>query len=193
MNAMGQTGAFRIAAAVGWVFVVALWPNPLWPWQGLSALGVVVLAVAMRIPWRRLLGRVGVMLPFVVLIAVGQLGQPDWPLRVGNLMLKAGLSLGIMVVLVASLPRPALLGGLRRLGAPVLVVELLGFWERYLRVLQGEWDRMRLARMARTFRPSRRREFTLAAQSLGLLLVRSYERAERVHQAMRARGYRGSR
>ena len=182
-----------ILLAVAWVFVIALLPNRYWPWQGISAVVLVWLTRLLHVPPRDLLRRWAALLPFVALIAAGQLVHPDWPVRVANLAIKAGLSLWVMMLLVVKRPFPQLLHGLRGLGLPVLMVELLAFWQRYAHVLTEEWDRMRLARTARTLAHSRRREFGLLARSLGLLLVRSYERAERVHQAMLARGYRGPR
>jgi cobalt/nickel transport system permease protein len=180
----------RILLALAWVFHIALLPNRLWHFQS----GSIVLAALLmgrcglraRLLGSRMLGAI----PFIALVAVGQWGRPDAAERVLNLFLKGLLSLWVMSLLTASTPMSRLLGGLQKLGVPLLIVQLLAFWERYVHVLRDEWERMRLAREARTIHVGRRIAFTVLAQSLGLLLVRSYERAERVHQAMLARGYR---
>lgn len=179
-----------IVLALVWVFLIAMLPNRLWPWQAGSALLASCLMSRCDLTFRVLGARMLTAMPFVTLVAVGQWGRPDGAERVANLFLKGLLSLWVMSLLTASMPIPRLLGALRGLGVPRLIVELLAFWERYVHVLRDEWERMRLAREARTFHHVRRIEFTLLAHSLGLLLVRSYERAERVHQAMLARGYR---
>jgi cobalt/nickel transport system permease protein len=67
----------------------------------------------------------------------------------------------------------------------------LAFWGRYYAVLTSEWRRLQLARQSRTFTRSRAVKFRSLANALGLLFIRSYERAEKVHRAMLARGYRG--
>jgi cobalt/nickel transport system permease protein len=63
---------------------------------------------------------------------------------------------------------------------------------RYIFVVFDEFDRMRQARLARSF--GRRRgwqEWVTSAQLLGMLLIRSLDRAERVYGAMCARGWDG--
>jgi cobalt/nickel transport system permease protein len=50
---------------------------------------------------------------------------------------------------------------------------------------------MRRARAARTFEQAPRARLRTAAGLIGMLLVRSFERSERVHAAMLARGFDG--
>jgi cobalt/nickel transport system permease protein len=123
-------------------------------------------------------------------MGIGLLGQPDWGLRVGNLLLKSTLSMWALSLLFHALPLPEAIGGLRCLRVPALLTETVAFWGRYFSVLTGEWHRLQLARRARTFSPNRRLRFRALANALGLLFIRAYERAEKVHRAMLARGYR---
>jgi cobalt/nickel transport system permease protein len=69
---------------------------------------------------------------------------------------------------------------------------LLLFAVRYLGVLEAEYGRLRAAMRARAFRP-RTDAHTLRSLGhlVGMLLVRSAERAERVMAAMRCRGFTG--
>jgi cobalt/nickel transport system permease protein len=52
--------------------------------------------------------------------------------------------------------------------------------------------RMRIARESRGFSGGSLRSWPVVARSAGALFIRSYERGERVHLAMLARGYEGS-
>lgn len=175
-----------------WVSCVALLPIHLWIWQLPSA---VVLALATRglgISLGLLLRRTRLLWPFLGLTAAGLLGQPEWPLRMGNLVLKSFLSVWILFLLTQTTSMIELTRGLRRLHFPAIWVEVFAFLVRYASVLSLEWRKMHLAREARTFRLGRRARFKLLAQSLGCLFIRAYERAERIHHAMLARGYRAT-
>ena len=65
------------------------------------------------------------------------------------------------------------------------------FMDRYIYVLTDELDRMRKARTARTFRGSGRLDYAILTSLLGVLLLRAWERGDRVHAAMAARGWDG--
>ena len=182
--------AYRIAFAFAWVSVIALWPARLWLWQLPSAFVLTCATRWLGISSAALFRRTVLLWPFIALTAAGLLGQPDWALRVGNLVLKAVLSVWILTLLTQSTTVIELTSGLRRLHFPAIWVAVFAFLIRYAAVLSHEWKQMRLAREARTFRLGRSERFKLLAQSLGCLFIRAYERAERIHQAMLARGYR---
>jgi len=185
------TAAVRIVALVAGVVLVSLWPVAAWRWQVVPLLVLAAGSVWVRPDGRQLVRRLVLVWMLVGLVSLGLLGRPEALLRAGNLWLKSSLSLWAVSLLTASTPLPALIGGLRRLGLPGLWTESLSFWARYHSVLGEEWHRLQLARRARTFSPNRARTFRLLTQSLGLLFIRAYERAEQVHRAMLARGYRG--
>ena len=68
----------------------------------------------------------------------------------------------------------------------------LSFLYRYLFVLTEEAMRMRQARDCRRVgRAPFRDELKVVSSMLGTLLIRSFERAERMHQAMLSRAYFG--
>jgi cobalt/nickel transport system permease protein len=172
-----------------WIGLIALLPNRYWRWQLASFFVLLVLAVKFRLSARLLAVRAGLFAPFLALISVGLIWQPDAGLRIGNLAIKACLSLWIMTLLVQITSLTEFVVGLRTLRLPRLWVDLIGFLLRYFNVISDEWSRMQLARRARTFRIDKRGQAQLLAQALGLLFIRAYQRAERVHQAMLARGY----
>lgn len=182
----------RICCAVAWVFLIALMPDSWWPGLVVSALALAALSFHSRLSGLQLLRRIALLLPLLGLTALSLVSQPDWPVRMLGLAIKATLSLWIMSLLIHTTPFDQLIRGLRTLRFPPIGIELLSFLTRYFSVLGDEWRRMQLARSARTFNQSRTAKLKSAAQSLGCLFIRAYERAERVHQAMLARGYRRS-
>jgi cobalt/nickel transport system permease protein len=78
------------------------------------------------------------------------------------------------------------------LGAPQRLVHLLLFLVRYLPNLREDLARQRDAMRARAFAPTLSRHAWRSFGNLvGMLLVRTIERAERVDEAMRCRGFSG--
>jgi cobalt/nickel transport system permease protein len=82
-----------------------------------------------------------------------------------------------------------LCAALGRLGTPRLFVAQLLFLYRYAFVLGGEASRMGTARMLRggTGSPA----LAVYGSLAGHLLLRAFDRAERIHRAMLARGFDG--
>ena len=95
-------------------------------------------------------------------------------------------------MLAATTSVPELLVGLERLRVPRLFVAISGSMIRYADVITGEMHRMRIARQSRADDPRWLWQAKAVATSAGALFVRSYERGERVHLAMQARGFDGS-
>ena len=175
------------------VFAVALWPMRLWRWQLAWFPALFLFSLLSRLPAMTLVRRAALLSLFAGVMTLGSLGKPDWVLRSINLVLKSWLCLWMTSLLVHKTPVPSLVEGLRYLRLPAVWTEAFAFWGRYYSVLTQEWQRLQLARRARTFDRSRSREFRALTNALGLLFIRAYERAEQVHKAMLARGYRETR
>lgn len=88
---------------------------------------------------------------------------------------------------------PAVLGhALARLGVPHKLVHLLLLTVRQIALLDDERRRLRRAMRARAFVPrSDRHTWVSYGNLIGMLLVRSLERARRIEAAMRSRGFHG--
>jgi cobalt/nickel transport system permease protein len=95
------------------------------------------------------------------------------------------------MALVATMA-PALLGhALHRLQVPDKLVLLFLLAYRYIFVLEHEYQRLVRAARIRGFRPGTNvHTYRTYAYLVGMLFVRAAERAERVHWAMRCRGFR---
>lgn len=181
--------AVRLVAAVSAVTVVALLPHRFWPYQFGVGLVLVALSFRQHFSWRSLARGLVRIWPIALLISAGWIGQPHWMIRMLDLLLKAGLSFWIMSLLVQATSLQEWIAALRQLRLPGLWIDLFTFWSRYFVVLGEEWTRMQWARKSRSVNPSRAREFLQLAHLLGFLFLRAYQRAERVYQAMQARGY----
>jgi cobalt/nickel transport system permease protein len=117
-----------------------------------------------------------------------------------SIMLKSWLSVQAAIILAASTPFPDLLQAMRVIGTPPLLVAMFGLMWRYLFVLVDEALRLTRARSARsgqlrsgTYKPggSILWRAHVTGGMAGNLLVRAFERSERIYSAMLARGYDG--
>ena len=85
-----------------------------------------------------------------------------------------------------------MLRGLTVLRVPAALTAIAMFMVRYLVVVSNELTRMRVAMTARGYDPRWLWQARPIAASAGALFIRSYERGERVHSAMLARGFTGT-
>ena len=85
-----------------------------------------------------------------------------------------------------------LVHALRHLYLPDKLVNMFFFTYRYFQVIHQEYLRLRSAMKIRCFRPrTNRHTYRSIAYLMGMLLVRSFDRSDRVQQAMLCRGYNG--
>ncbi|WP_372789536.1 cobalt ECF transporter T component CbiQ [Paraconexibacter sp.] len=144
---------------------------------------VLVVPVAVVVPFVRVGGEAH---------ALGPLTVHDAGLHVlASVLVKSALGVSSGALLTLTTPFPDVLRGLQALRAPRLLVLIAGLMYRYVFVVADEAGRMRTALTARSYRPRTvAHAGTLGRLACGLFL-RSYERGERVHVAMLARGYDG--
>jgi cobalt/nickel transport system permease protein len=199
----------RIVLAFGLVVTVASMPLA-HPTGAISLLALVLLFLALTRPPLRKLATAGLaVVPFaggaalfLPLVVPGeawwsqQIGP--WLLEVsregllaaGEILLRALLAATTMAALVACTPFHRLTEGLQGLGLPAPVVLTLCSLHRYVPVVGAE--AFRLVRSARARAGARGGGFAATGALLASLLLRSLDRADRVHRAMVARGFDGS-
>jgi cobalt/nickel transport system permease protein len=108
------------------------------------------------------------------------------------LALKVHACLLLLFALVTGLEPVRLGRALAGLGAPARFVHLYLFVVRYLDLARLDVGRLHEAMRVRGFRPGpNRRTWQSLAQGAGAVLVRAIERAERIEEAMRCRGFAG--
>jgi len=81
---------------------------------------------------------------------------------------------------------------LLHLRVPDKLAHLFLFTIRYMDLVHHEYGRLRQAMRVRCFRPrANRHTYRSVGHLVGMLLVRSFDRSERVLAAMKCRGFRG--
>jgi cobalt/nickel transport system permease protein len=135
-------------------------------------------------------------LPFTAggetLFSIGPLNATTQGIMLATLItIKANTIILALIALVATSPVFALGHAMNELRFPGKLVHLLLFTYRYLDVIQHEYSRLSKAMKVRGFVPkSNAHTYRSYAYLVGMLLVRSYERSERVYQAMLCRGFK---
>lgn len=208
----------RVKVAVTVLFIISnvFLPDGAWLAFVLSW-GLMLLATGMAgLEFNYTLKRSFVALPFVlpaITVIFTIPGQPILTLPFGfwdltmtdaglirflSIVSRSWLSVQMAILLTAVTQFPDLMHALRHLGVPQILIAVISFMYRYLFVLADEVMRLLRARESRSARlpgrsgggsiPWRAR---VAGNMAGQLFLRSYERSDRVYNAMLARGYDG--
>jgi cobalt/nickel transport system permease protein len=189
---------FKLIAALTFVAFAVAAPIGSWNWLGVEGFALALVIGLSGIPPRDLARRYLTFLALIgflaLLIALNHPARARFGLAVVvvSILVKNSLAILAMLVLAGATSFHAILAALRRLGLPIVMVGTLGFMERYRYVLSEELTRMATARRARTFNRRGTLSLSLAGGLIGLLFLRAFERAERVHGAMVARGWQGT-
>ncbi|HEV3001597.1 MAG TPA: cobalt ECF transporter T component CbiQ [Solirubrobacteraceae bacterium] len=195
----------KVAATIAFVVAVALVPGgSFWPYAVDAALLLTVAAVT-RTPPGLMGQRLVIEVPFILFIVLlpfvgggettdvlGLALSTDGLQAAGHIAAKATLAVQATGILMATTQPAAILAGCERLRVPRQLTAIAGFALRYLQVVLAELRRMQAARVARGDDPRWLWQARAVAQSAGALTVRCFERGERVHGAMLARGFEGS-
>lgn len=193
----------KVIAVMGFVLTTISFP----PYEvaGLAPLLLfpALLAALADIPLSFVARKVAVVSPFAILVGIFNPVLDDRtaaviagvPVSAGwlsflSLLGKFCLTTAAAILLVATTSFPGVCRALRRLGAPAPFVAQLQFLYRYLFVLLEEALRLGRARDLRSF-GKKGRGLRVYARLVGMLFVRTVERAERIYLAMLSRGFRG--
>jgi cobalt/nickel transport system permease protein len=173
--------------------VAALLPFFVAPFAVVAAAGIpagfVVRRAALVLPFAVAVGIANPWFERDVVVRLGSLAFSAGWVSLMSILLRSLLAGAAAVVLVAVTGFPALCGALAQLGVPKPFVVQLMFLYRYLIVLGEEASRTAAARQQRAC--GRRLSAAAFGALAGHLLLRSFDRAERIYRAMRARGFDG--
>jgi len=163
----------------------------------------VLLMTLAGIPARFILKKVLIVSPFALLIGIFNpfldtrtaAVIAGVPLSAGllsffSILLKFVLTVSTTLLLIATTSFPGICHAFRRLGFPSLFVSQLLFLYRYLFVLLEEAMRIIRARDMRSF-GKRGTGLKVYARLVGILFLRTVDRAERIYEAMLSRGFQG--
>ena len=119
-------------------------------------------------------------------------------LRFISIVIRSWLSVQMAILLVAVTEFPKIIHALTHLRVPTILTVIISFLYRYLFVLTDEVMRMLRARQARSAAASGIQSggsvawrARIAGHMAGQLFLRSYERSDRIYNAMLSRGYKG--
>ncbi len=196
----------RLLCALLFVFAVVLTPNGHWKTWAVYGIGLLSLILIARLTITELLKRLAVEFAFIGVVLVGTLfregGQVIWSWGIlkittvgltilASVSIKAMLSLTMLNLLTLTTSVPALLHGMKELRIPPLLVATLASMYRYIGVLIAEFEAMRRAALSRNLMNNNRSIRLVVGNTIGALFIRTYERGNRIHQAMLSRGYQG--
>jgi len=200
----------KLICSLAFVLAVVLTPAGTWNVFVIYLLTLLGLIWLSQLPIKYVLKRSLVIFPFVIMIAVfvpffkhGQVAVSydigAWHIAVTyeglavliNVIVKSWLCILCLIILSSSTKFEELLHGMYRLKVPQVFVQITSFMYRYMFVLADQAMRMQMARDSRNFGLNRRNIFKTMGNMIGMLFIRSYERAERIYAAMLSRGYNG--
>ncbi|GAB4541863.1 MAG: cobalt ECF transporter T component CbiQ [Thermodesulfovibrionia bacterium] len=193
----------KLITAISFVFMVVSFPR--YELSGLIPFFIfpVFMAIMGEVPAGFILKRVILVSPFVLFVAIfnplldtttmynldGIRITGGW-VSFFSIIMRFVLTISIALILMATTPFHAICHAIERLSVPrVFVVQLL-FLYRYIFVLAEEGMRMVRAVNMRRFKGGMH-DMNLVINLLGVLFVKTMERAERIYQCMSSRGFDG--
>jgi len=196
----------KLAAATAFSVVVALLgaPGPLLA----AALFAALLALLAKLPPRALAARLALVngfvlflwatlpfsLPGIPLLTLGPLTASAEGVRQALLItLKSNAIILALLAMLATTPVITLAHAANHLFVPAKLVHLFFFTYRYIHVLHAEYVSLSNAMRIRCFRPrTSLHTYRSYAYLVGMLLLRSFRRSQRVYDAMICRGFKGT-
>ena len=206
----------KVLAAVAFILSNVLLPDGAWLAFALSWLFVLGLNLLAQLGLGFTFRRSFVALPFALAAVTAIFSIPgtalaEWHLgsltliptdagllRFVSIVIRSWLSVQVAILLVAVTRFPDLIHAFEHLHVPAILTTIIAFLYRYLFVLTDEVMRLIRARQSRSgavagLKSGRSVTWRarVAGNITGQLFLRSYERSDRIYNAMLARGYSG--
>lgn len=206
----------KVVVTVGFILSNALLPDGAWLAFGFSWIFLLFANAFSNLGVAFTLKRSFVALPFALVAVTVLFSIPGKPLtafhflfwdltitdmgllRFLSILVRSWLSVQMAILLVATARFPDIIHALEHLRVPSILTTIIAFLYRYLFVLADEVFRLLRARESRSAGAPGMRSggsvawrARVAGNMAGQLFLRSYERSDRVYNAMLARGYTG--
>jgi len=206
----------KVVVTIAFILSNALLPDGAWLAFGLAWLFLLMVNALSRLGLLFTFKRSFVALPFALVAITVLFSIPGEPLstfhflmwkltvtdmgllRFMSILVRSWLSVQMAIMLVAVARFPDIVHALEHLRVPSILTTIIAFLYRYLFVLVDEVFRLLRAREARSAAAAGSRSggsvawrARVAGNMAGQLFLRSYERSDRVYNAMLARGYAG--
>ena len=206
----------KVVVTVVFILSNALLPDGAWIAFGLSWLFLLAANLFSNLGIGFTLKRSVVALPFALVALTVLFSIPGEPLtsfrflfwdltitdagllRFVSILVRSWLSVQMAILLVGTARFPDIIHALEHLRVPSILTTIIAFLYRYLFVLADEVFRLMRARESRAAAAPGKRSggsvawrAGIAGHMAGQLFLRSYERSDRVYNAMLARGFSG--
>ncbi|MEW6287694.1 MAG: cobalt ECF transporter T component CbiQ [Chloroflexota bacterium] len=206
----------KVVVTVAYILSNALLPDGAWTAFGLAWLFLLFASALSNLGPGFTFKRSFIALPFALAAVTVLFSIPGSPLstfhflfwnltitdmgllRFVSIVVRSWLSVQMAILLVATTRFPDIVHALEHLRVPAILTTIIAFLYRYLFVLVDEVFRLLRAREARSAAAPGSRSggsaawrARVAGNMAGQLFLRSYERSDRVYNAMLARGYTG--
>jgi len=201
----------KIIGAVLFIAASTILPSGSWPSYALLFIATLAVARYAQLGTLFAFKRSFVALPFAlaaITLPFTVPGQPiaQWggltlsaegAIRFISIIVKSWVSVQMAILLTAVTPFHDLLWAMRELRVPRPLVSIVGFMYRYLFVLADESTRLMRARAARAGQGAGKSGGSVlwrgrvAGGMVGNLMLRAFERSERIYDAMASRGFSG--
>jgi cobalt/nickel transport system permease protein len=196
----------KFITAIPFIFLIALMKGVKGPLTGLFISSFMIALAGISV--KKLLGRLIVVNAFVFLLwiflpfsipgdsilHIGSLkATREGFLYVLSITLKANAIVLATIAILGTSEVFSLAHALVHIKIPDKLIHLFFFFYRYISVLHEEYTRLKNAMAIRSFRPRTNiHTYKTYAYLVGMLIVRSYERAQRIYKAMLCRGFNGN-
>ena len=195
----------RLTAALAFMLVLAALRTPL-PLACALVVGVIA-AILARLPFHSTMRRLAEIEGFLALLLVslpftmsgaemfslfGFSASREGLEKALTIIVRVNAAVLITAALLSTMGTMRLARAMAGICIPAKIAHLFQLTVRYVAVFHEEYRRLRRAMQARAFRPgSNRHSWRTLGNLIGMLVVRSAERAERVAWAMKCRGFSG--
>ena len=182
--------SFKLALGLVVILVTVLAPPDALAWFVGAAAFLLVTALLSRISPLFLLKRLVWLSPLILGVALVNALQPAARGSWLTVAVKSTICLLTIILVSNTTPFSRILRVLKAARVPSLLITTLALMHRYLFVLVDEAERMRRARASRTFSHRRGARWQTLSTIVSQLFIRASERAERIYDAMCARGWK---
>lgn len=155
---------------------------------------ILILIIASKIKVKTFLKKLFLLLPFIIIFSITNLFMKYKissfdKLNFVSITLKPVISLSAIILLIETTNFVYLIQSLKILRIPKEILNTTLLIYRYFFILLDEIKKIEIARDMRYFGGYFKRQVKVYSNIIGVLLLRSIERSERIFNAMKLRGY----
>ena len=185
--------SLKITLSLIFLFCIIALPVSLAVWGYLGYFFLLLFLIYFsNIPFSFIFKRSAIILPFLIFIVILNIFFKKNGIGIALLILvRSFLSIMTLILLISTTKFSLILQTLSKWHLPKVLIIILSFMYRYFFILIDEMEKMMRAVKLRSHENNKLKIFKIFSHIIGILFIRSYERAERVYYAMVIRGFDG--